>query len=136
MRKTVLVTAITAVLAIFALSGCASERHYITYRPDFSGAKKLAKPVTGVIVPLADMREKTKAYPKQVIMQTSYGGEVTYDINDRTVSDVVTDALSTELEAMGVKLVRPAGVDHRFQGELHQRRRVPIQHPYGIVRRR
>ena len=106
MIRKALVTACLSVITVFVLSGCASERNNIAYRPDFTGVKKLARPVTGVIVPIADMREKTRAYPKQVIMQTSYGGEITYDINDRTVSEVVTDALSTELAAMGVNLVK------------------------------
>ena len=102
-------------LAAF-VSGCSSVRTNLAYRPAGVPAK-VGATVKGVLTPVVDLREDTKAYPKQVIVHTGYRGGVTYDINDRTVDEVFEDALSAELQAVGIKLVRAETVSAPLDGE-------------------
>lgn len=118
-------------LVFFALAGCASERMNITYNASAGDVEKLPKPVTAAIIPVVDARESTKVYPKQVIEHTSYRGDVTYDINDRTVEEVFTDALSADLARLGVKLVDVKGIDGPLDKETYSRidKRLKAEYP-------
>jgi hypothetical protein len=94
--------AVTGIIA----SGCATARTNISYDSSKGNISRLERPVKGVIVSVVDAREKTRAYPKQVIEHVDYSGNVTHDINDRTVEEVFTDALTDEFRREGVTLVR------------------------------
>ncbi|MGA2193044.1 MAG: hypothetical protein ABSG42_06685 [Nitrospirota bacterium] len=98
-------------LAVLLLAGCASSRLNISYNASEGQITALDRPVTGTIIPLADTRENTRAYPKEVIAHTDYSGNVTYEINDKTVEEVFDDALAAELSRMGVRLVKVSGID-------------------------
>jgi hypothetical protein len=107
LSKTRLLVLCMAAAGILA-SGCATARTNITYDSSKGDVARLEKPVRGAIVSVVDAREKTRTYPKQVIEHTDYSGNVTHDINDRTVEEVFTDALTDELRREGVSLVRLA----------------------------
>lgn len=104
-RIRLLSVALMLLLALLMTAGCSETRENLVYTPA-GGAQRLEGPVTGALIPLVDVREQAKVYPKQVIMYTDYSGNVSYDINDRTVADVLNDALSRDLSDMGVKLVQ------------------------------
>jgi len=98
-------------LMLFVSSGCSSARMNLAYDASQGVVKKIPKPVTAALIPVADVREGMMSYPKQVIVQKSYGGDLTYEINDRTVDDVFTDALTQELKALGVNIASTPGIN-------------------------
>lgn len=117
-------------VAALMMSACASQRMNLSYDASQGEVQQLPKTVTGAVIPLEDVR-KDITYPKQVIKQTSYNGDVTYDINDKSVEDVMDDALVSELGRMGVKAVRTEGI----QGPLDKdtadriRKRLAAEYP-------
>jgi len=130
---------ISAVSLVFAalllLSGCASSRKDISYNPGWGESNKLAKPVKGVVIPLEDMREYARTYPKQVIIQTDYSGNVSSDINDRAVDELVEDALKGELERIGVKVIPVKGVNGPLDKETADsiKKRITAEYPGAQV---
>ena len=125
----VIIIAVAAVM----LSACASQRMNLSYDASQGEVQKLPKPVTGAIIPLEDAREKTQIYPKQVIKQTSYTGQVTYDINDRSVEDVMNNALAAELGNLGVKAVETEGIKGPLDKETADRIRKRVMAEYPDV---
>jgi hypothetical protein len=110
-KKSPGITLLLLTLLVFAAMGCSTTRNNLAYDPTAGSELKLGKQVTGALIPLSDEREQAKSYPKQVIVQTDYSGNVSYDINDRTVADVLNSAVSTELSMLGVKLIKVEGVE-------------------------
>ncbi len=105
-------TLVFTIFAVFLLaaSGCSSTRMNLAYDASRGEVKRISRPVTATLIPVVDAREGIKTYPKQVIVQKSYGGDLTYEINDRTVDDVFTDALTQELKRMGLDVVSAPGI--------------------------
>ena len=106
--KTVVFTVVAVIL--FAASGCSSSRMNLAYDASRGEVKGISKPVTGTLIPPVDLREGKMSYPKQVIVQKSYSGDLTYEINDRTVDDVFAEALTQEMKRMGVDFVATPGI--------------------------
>jgi len=109
MSTRTLVFAVAAVM-LFAASGCSSTRMNLAYKASIGEVKKISNPVTAMLIPVVDNREGMMAYPKQVIVQKSYSGDLTYEINDRTVEDVFEEALVQELKRLGVDVVTTPGI--------------------------
>ncbi len=90
----------------FVFSGCAGERMNVSYNASQGQVTTIPKPVIGTLLPVVDARQGTQTYPKQVIRRTDYSGNVRYEINDKTVSDVFRDSIEAGLGRLGVKMVR------------------------------
>ncbi len=131
MRNKLFVLALA--IAALMMSACASQRMNLSYDASQGEAQALPKPVTGAIIPLADVR-KGITYPKEVIKQTSYNGEVTYDINDKSVEDVMDDALVAELGRIGVKAVKVEGIQGPLDKETADRIRKRLAAEYPDVK--
>lgn len=101
---------IIAAVMLFAASGCASTRKNLAYDASRGNVKAIDNPVMATLIPPVDRREGMMSYPKQIIVQKSYRGDITYEINDRTVEDVFTDALTQELKMLGVKVLAVPGI--------------------------
>jgi hypothetical protein len=82
----------------------------LAYDASRGEVKKISKPFTATLIPPVDLREGMMSYPKQIIVQKSYGGDITYEINDRTVEDVFAEALTQELKTLGVDVVSTPGI--------------------------
>ena len=119
-------------VAALMMSACASQRMNLSYDASQGEVQQLPKPVTGAVIPLEDVR-KDITYPKQVIKQTSYNGDVTYDINDKSVEDVMDDALVSELGRMGVKAVKTEGIQGPLDKETADRIRKRLAAEYPDV---
>ena len=119
-------------VAALMMSACASQRMNLSYDASQGEVQQLPKTVTGAVIPLEDVR-KDITYPKQVIKQTSYNGDVTYDINDKSVEDVMDDALVSELGRMGVKAVRTEGIQGPLDKETADRIRKRLAAEYPDV---
>jgi len=115
-------------------TGCAAQRTNVMFYPPSGTVERLAKPVTGVLLPVADVREVAKVYPKQIIVQKSYSGSVTNDINDVTVAEVFADAYTHELSGMGVRLLSGTGIDTPLDRESAEKVKAKIQKEYPDVR--
>lgn len=101
---------IIVAVTLFTASGCASTRENLAYEASRGNVKEIATPVTAALIPPVDLREGMKSYPKQIIVQKSFGGDVTYEINDRTVDDVFAEALNQELKRLGLNVVTAPGI--------------------------
>jgi len=122
-------------IAAVMFSGCASSRKNISYDPDWGEVKRMDKAVSAVLIPVVDLRENTKTYPKQVIIHTDYSGNVSYDINDRAVDEVIQEAIVAELEKLGVKLIEVKGINGPVDKDSADRirKRVAEDHPDAKV---
>lgn len=109
MSTRTLVVIIAAVM-LFAASGCASTRKNLSYEASSGSMEEIAKPVTASLIPPVDLRDGMKPYPKQIIIQRSFRGDITYEINDRTVDDVFAEALTQELRRLGLNVVVAPGI--------------------------
>lgn len=125
-----LTLALTAVLA----SGCASTRNNIAYKPATGAGTPLPLSVKGTIISVTDAREQVKTYTKQVIKETDYSGDVSFDINDRTVDEVFTDALQVELGRLGVNLVRVQDIPGPLDKETADNIRKKLQADYPSIK--
>ena len=114
--------AFSLIIAAIALTGCASTRRNISYDPTWGDVTRINMPVIGVLVPVSDQRTNTRVYPKQIIIHTNRGGEKTFDINDRSVDEVIGEAFKAEIERMGVKLTMATDIvpplDKKTSGDM------------------
>ncbi len=121
----------TALISLaFVFSGCAGERMNVSYDANQGQVTMIPKPLIGTLLPVVDERQGTQAYPKQVIKRTDYSGNVRYEINDRTVSDVFRDSIEMELGRLGVKMVRtglPTPLDKQSAAKV--RKELMEQYP-------
>ncbi len=97
---------IALISLVFVFSGCAGERLNVSYNANQGQVTMIPKPVIGTLLTVVDARQGTQTYPKQIIKRTDYSGNVRYEINDKTVSDVFRDSIEAELGRLGVKMVR------------------------------
>lgn len=109
MSTRTLVIFFVAVMLI-TVSGCSSTRKNLVYDASQGNVKEIPNPVMATLIPPVDIREGMMTYPKQIIVQRSYRGDITYEINDRTVEDVFTEALAQELKRLGVDVVATPGI--------------------------
>jgi hypothetical protein len=122
------------ILALILSTGCSAARNNLVYEPAGGSGLKLARPVTGALIPLADLRDQAKSYPKQVIVQTDMSGNVSYDINDRTVSEVLDGAAGAELTTLGVKLIKVEGIEGPLDKETAERIKTRLAAAYPDVK--
>lgn len=132
MKRLRMLTAVAVLaLAIPVLAGCAVDRTNVRYAPP-SGPNpgKLSVSVRGAVIPAADLRDKTKIYPKQIILYTGYYDDKTYDINDKGVDALFDEALKSELNRLGVGIVDIEGIDGPLDKESRDRIRARISSEY------
>jgi len=132
-KKIVGVFTVILALAAFMTTGCTAARENLVYSPIGGGGQKLDKPVKAALIPIADVREQTKAYPKQVIVQTDYSGNVSHDINDRTVDEVINGAVSSELRGLGLELVKVEGIEAQLDKDSSERIKARLTEAYPGV---
>lgn len=106
------VAVVTLLLGMLAgVTGCASSlRTNLEYLPAGDNPSRVGVHLKGVVVPAADVRLNAGVYPKQIILQESYTGDKTYDINDKAVDVVFDGALATELARLGVPATIASGI--------------------------
>jgi PBP1b-binding outer membrane lipoprotein LpoB len=109
MSTRILVIFFVAVMLI-TVSGCSSTRKNLVYDVSRGNVKEIPNSVMATLIPPVDIREGMMTYPKQIIVQKSYRGDTTYEINDRTVEDVFAEALAQELKRSGVDVVATPGI--------------------------
>jgi len=125
---------VLSLLFLVLVTGCASQRTNVAYVPASGGVDRLITPVNGVLLPVEDVREQARIYPKQIIVQKSYSGSVTNDINDMDVSDVFADAYKTEIAGIGVRLLTDTGITTPLDRETAVKLGAKLRKDYPDVR--
>lgn len=105
MRLHAVFTVLAVLVFGLSLAGCSTGMQNITYQRGWGDVERFERPVVAAVIPSVDQRSEAGTYPKLVIKNINYSGEVSYDINDRTLTDVVDEALYQELGQHGVSVV-------------------------------
>jgi len=133
MRFKALVYTVTLAVAAILTAGCSAGMQNLTYGRGWGQVARLNYPVVAAVIPAADERPDAKTYPKQVIKNVNYSDEVEYEINDRTVSDVLDHALSEELRQHGATVVVPDGVRGPLDKSTFEDVKARLQRDYPDV---
>lgn len=129
------IAATVVMLVVFAgVTGCASTRSNIEYIPAGESPSRIGVPVKGVVIHSDDARPNAKVYPKQIILQTSYSGDKTFDINDRAIDAVFDDAVTSELSRLGVSVSIAKDIDGPLDKTTKDRIRKAVMAQYPGVK--
>ncbi|HEY3347803.1 MAG TPA: hypothetical protein VGK71_09295 [Nitrospirota bacterium] len=126
---------IAGAACVLLLAGCSAQRMNLSYNPaQGEVGKSKDGQLKGAIVEVSDLRDGVNTYPKQVIRHMTYRGEESYDINDRTVQEVFTDALTGELSIAGVRVVTLPEVKGPLDKETAAKLAADIREKHPDVR--